>query len=1223
MPTDLSSDLSSFLPSPDAEQKRALKETHASFWVTASAGSGKTMLLTQRFLALLLDGAAPERILCLTYTRAAAAEMSTRIMEALKSCTEEGEVVRLYRAFFDRDPDEDEQQRALTLHTRSLDCKGGLRVMTFHAFCQSVLGKFPLESGIPPHFRLVEQGRKQQLGRDALFATTTSPQQLATINDFMPLETCAVCIGDIAARARSPKELARAKAVVARLFSRPQESTTPSETPPLAREIREILARLEQTLAQHRPKLKPSDVEKLQKLSAWLKSKDDEDYRNLFLTQKGLLPKRSLLTKETLALLPDDGTEQALQREAERLARVRREHERQHLRAINLALYTLAEESAKALEAKRRRQAVLDFDDLIDKTQELLASSQTPWVHYKLDGSFDHVLIDEAQDTNHAQWNIVEQLTEEIFSNPARNPAHNPTHNPSHNSSRNSSLWAKAERKPRSLFVVGDEKQSIYSFQGADLRHFTAAREKFRARASNANMPFRTPTLTFSYRSLAPVLEAVDQTFDTPEMLASLQALPPERLALDEDTSPRPLLHRAQRTEKGGSASLHLLALDKDASPPLSAAEEKTAWAQRIADFVAEQVLGEKATPPYEGSLGEGSLGEGSLSEGSKPRAGDVLLLLPQRTQLMLPLLAAFAERKLPCEDIDKFDLIATLQAEDVLAWLKFLVLPEDELNLASLLKTPFLALSEEALQALCLARCEQPQNLNLNLNLWHALSVSDELADVAAWLKHARARACDLSPFDALRFLLERPCPRATSGTAALLAVHRNLDPAENLCEEALAFAQSTTPATLSQFLEHLEGLQVAVKRESITQPTDKMRLMTIHGAKGLEAPIVVLPLFYLKKPRSDTMTLWRSEVHDNPTAVYLPTESLEILEGDKQPESLGSRLRSQRKQQAEDLEKEQLRLLYVAMTRARDRLVMLAPEEDASSPHYAQTWSQQLKQTAQKHKWHIPIIPHKNAEKAEKAKLPEKTKKAEKAEAKPSVASVDSLTFASATARAPSFLFVPPVAEPPLQPPRTASRHKGSADEPHEQRELRDRKRDRKLDQRQRGILLHRLVRELVEERQGARDEQARKLLRQALQPFALEEGERLSLVEDWAAKALRLLEHPLFSDKQRAPLFEVELAGKLPQGNFVGRVDLLWENATTRLFGDLKSDASVAPQLPTDYASQFGVYRALLEALAPKKRVEGYVLWFETGEIRRLAAEDMPQPLPPPETTPSFSP
>ena len=724
-----------------------------------------------------------------------------------------------------------------------------------------------------------------------------------------------------------------------------------------------------------------------------------------------------------------------------------REKEQQRLRAINLALYALAEESAKALEAKRKRHAVLDFDDLIDKTQELLTSSQTPWVHYKLDGSFDHVLIDEAQDTNHAQWSIVEQLTEEIFSNPARLP--------------------KAERsRPRSLFVVGDEKQSIYSFQGADLRRFTAAREQFRERARNANMPFVELTLTGSYRSLAPVLEAVDQTFATPKMLASLQALDPASSTLDEARAPRPLLHRAHRKEQGGSASLHLLAQNKitqaklTQEKPTQAKSEKITWSESIATFVAEQVLGENAPP---------------LSNGKPPRAGDVLLLLPQRTQLMQPLLAAFATRKLPCEDIDKFHLTATLQAEDVLAWLRFLVLPDDELNLASLLKTPFLDFSEGALQALCLARLERKQNL------WHTLSESassgnNEHEKSVKWLKDARAHASHLSPFAALRFLLERPCPRASSGTAALLSVHRNLDPAENLCEEALTFAQSTTSATLSlsQFVEHLEGLRIDIKRESITQPTDKMRLMTIHGAKGLESPIVVLPLFYLKKVRGETMMVWRDEARDNPTSLYLPAESLDILKGDANPTSLGSRLQQQKDQLTEDLEKEQQRLLYVAMTRARDRLVMLAPEEDAASAHYARNWSEHIKQTAQKYKWQHPQVLPRSAIKTATA---EKTETAETAGAKPSVV---------AATRAPSFLFVSPAAETPLQPPRIASRRETHADKPHEQ----GRGEKRKLDQRQRGKILHRILQKLAEkcaeEPQAAREQQARSNVAASLATF-----------------------------------------------------------------------------------------------------------------------------------------
>ncbi len=1189
----MTSDLS-LLPAPNEEQKRALQETHASFWVTASAGSGKTMLLTQRFLALLLDGAAPERILCLTYTRAAAAEMATRILEALKGCTQEGEITRLYRTFFEREPSDDERARALTLHTRSLDCKGGLRVMTFHAFCQSVLGKFPRESGISPHFRLVEQGRKQQLGRDTMFATT-SQQQLATINEVMTLEICAQCVSDIAARSRSVKELARAKAAIAKLFASPPQTTAP----PLAREV---LERLEQTLEQHRSKLGVNDLKKKEQLETWLKGaeehSDEESYRSFFLTKGGSLPKLAVLNKDTLNLLPN-GMAEGLQREAQRLAKLTRDEEQQRLCKINLALYALAEESVKALEARRQRNSTLDFDDLIDKTHELLASSQTPWVHYKLDGSFDHVLIDEAQDTNHAQWSIVEQLTEEIFSSPARLP--------------------KAERRARSLFVVGDEKQSIYSFQGADLSRFIAAREHFRRRASEAAMPFVELTLEGSYRSLAPVLEAVDQIFKDPTMLASLQALDPRRPALDKPSTPSPLRHKAHRELKGGSRSLHLLTLDQNTNPrtspkinpktnpDLSAVEQKVAWAEAIAAFVAEQVLGKHAP----------LLSDGNQPEARRPCAGDVLLLLAQRTHLMQPLLAAFAERKVPCEDIDKFDLTAALQAEDMLAWLRFLVLPEDELNLASLLKTPFLALSEEALQALCLARLEKSQNL------WHTLRLSSPHADASRWLEHARLHASKLPPFEALRFLLERPCPHASSGTAALLAAHRNLDPAENLCEEALSFARDRSFATLPQFLEHLDNLQIAIKRESVTQPTDKMRLMTVHGAKGLEAPIVVLPLFYLRRPRSDTIkptimarqseganegrSKSEIEAHETPRGIYLPSDSLTILEGDEHPESLGSHLKRQKERQALDLKNEQRRLLYVAMTRARDRLVMLAPKGETPSSHYADTWTEPVKKAAQQHKWQNPQPLPSTAETTETAETAEQREKP-----KATTAPAATAPAATSLASAPSFLFVKPAAEERLTPPRSATPSSSSSPRGTKRRASKTKDGEaRYLDQRQRGILLHRLVPRLAVEPKSTREQQARHLLQRELQSFALTDDERLRHIEDWTGKALRLVEQPPFFDEARVPRFEVEITGELGQIRFVGRLDLLSEDSTTLRFGDLKSDAVVPPRLPSDYASQFGVYRALLEAYLPNKKVEGYVLWFETGEVRRLSEEDMPPP------------
>ncbi len=1193
------------MPPPNEEQKPALKEIQSSFWVTASAGSGKTMLLTQRFLALLLAGAAAERILCLTYTRAAAAEMSARILQALKECTDAKKARAIYISFFDKQPSDAEISRATALYTNSLDCRGGLRIMTFHAFCQSVLGQFPLESGISPKFRLVQQDRSVQLKAERPFEapnskTALTQAKLDHINAFLKNDASLEQAARIAQHYRVSSEVARARAKVADFFQVSNEDFTPSGKETVLENasmtIKEIVSLRDRLVAMDN--LRANDEKRLKKIQIFLRielnSQNEsivalEPYLDIFLKQDRTLGKNPLFTKGTIAQL-GEACAAKLEQEAERLARAYSKYRCEQLAYLNLALYDLAQMQILALEEDRKRHAHLDFDDLIDKTKALFASDLTPWVLYKLDATFDHVLVDEAQDTNNAQWSIVEKLTEEIFSNQA--------------------LVPHGERTARSLFVVGDEKQSIYSFQGADLARFIEAREKFRERASEAGLRFREQTLSYSYRSLAPILKAVDKTFESSEMRRALLTSAPQAPAFAPETGP--LRHEARRLEQGGQVSLHYLDLqgsegsaeETETAETLDTASKNQLWNERVVDFVQQNILGANAA---------------LLPNGNRAKPGDVMILLRKRKN-MQHLIAKFTENGLPCEDIDKCKLSSMIEVEDVLAWVRFLVQAEDELNLAGLLKSPFLNVSEELLQEVCLARLEANRNLHTQLRL----SEHPQLRESAAWLARSQALTRTLSPFETLRYLLDNPVPSAISGYAALISAHTSAarDPIESLCEAALDFERNNDGISLSQFLQHIESLDLEVSRESATRARRKIRLLTIHGAKGLESPIVLLPLGVENKSEvTGNLKIYDADYSEG-ISIYARKGDTAVLAS----LDIGKRLMEQREKQNRSAEDEEKRLLYVAMTRARDRLVVLAPRpklDESGRAKAENPWSTIINNIAIRQEWRKSTEDgdqHYTLTDSSIGATPEPPKTEQASSSKDTVPSY------------PLFLFTSPPTETPRMKPRAASQLHAHPNADFEDASLRE-QRPRILTPRERGTLIHELIQRIVQKSQA----NARDWLRVALKPYAFTSAVCEATIQEWFEKSMRLIDSSPFFTQEYTTHFEKDIVGVSNGVEIIGRIDYLQEerletaqgvvrdgqkpktNTKTKtststgtiLFGDLKTDLIVPQTLPPAYRAQMGAYFALLRKIYPQEQVKAHLLWFENGTVQNLAEKDLPEP------------
>jgi ATP-dependent helicase/nuclease subunit A len=876
-----------------ARAQREASDPAASAWVGASAGSGKTKVLTDRLLRLLLGGVAPGRLLCLTFTKAAAAEMQARLGKRLGAWATmadaalEAELRDLGCA-----PDAALRETARRLFVEVLEQPGGMRIATIHAFCQALLRRFPVEAGLAPEFGVVEEAEGRAMlaaEREAVLADPHDPTVLDDLAKLVPPEAFAQLMERLVRDApRLQAALRRAGGVpelrgeVARALGLGQGE---DEATLLAEACRADLTPVRRAAATLCGSGNANDRARGLELDGWLS--DDhaarvarwDEWVRLFLTEEGTLRKR-FATKEGLkaqaAIVQD-----LLSAEGERVLAVETARDAARKAAATAALVAMAAPVLDRFGEAKRRAGRLDYDDMIARAGELLRDPGAEWVLYKLDHGIAHVLLDEAQDSNPAQWGIVRRLTGEFFAG------------------------AGSEEQPRSIFAVGDEKQSIYGFQGADTAGFAREREALRSRAAAAEAAFRAVPLNVSFRSTAPILALVDQVFAQPEAAAGVVA-PGERMA-----------HLADRQGAAGAVELWppLQPVAQPAlepwAPPEAPVEAETpaallarAVAERIARMIGRETL------PARRERGAGQ------PEGRPVRAGDILILLRNRAPLAPLLVRELKARGVAVGGADRLALAEQLAVRDCLALCDSLLLPADDLALAAALKSPLIGLDEAALYELA-----QPRPRGRSL--WEALAAhraaEGPLGRIADWLAALAERLDRVGPHGLLAALLEEAGPLDPRPGRARLLARLGPDAAEPLDEmlEAALAHERRAPPSLTLFLQHLRLGGAEVKREA-DAAGDAVRIMTVHGAKGLQAPIVFLPdtfqagrerggLVWLGPPARE-VPVWR------PRASRVETEALEEARG------------VARETEAE----EENRLLYVALTRAEDRLVVCGWQGD-----------------------------------------------------------------------------------------------------------------------------------------------------------------------------------------------------------------------------------------------------------------------------------------------------
>lgn len=1137
-----------------SDQARA-SDPRNSAWVSANAGSGKTHVLSQRVIRLLLEGTDPSRILCLTYTRAAAANMSNRVFEILSSWTalDDAALAARIRELDRREPTRERLIRARRLFAEALETPGGLKIQTIHAFCEAILHQFPLEANVAGHFELLDNQMEAALvaeARRSMIAGASGgnePELAEAFADILDIGGEAGLEGLLGAIVRRREDL--------RSFI-DQVGPAPENHAPLfaafgfkgGETADDILAAVwpdgyfdrpmatlffERALAAGKVRAQQFAEDLLAACNA-----DDAEaclqaLRKTFLTKKGpLYEPRS--TKQILAR----GVGEHFDGFGDEFARIAAAVQAALDRA---ALLSMLKASRSALivadwliaryERLKSARGFLDFNDLIRRTASLLARQDAgAWVHYKLDKGIDHILLDEAQDTSPEQWRVVKRLADEFFAGQG------------------------ARDIERTVFAVGDEKQSIYSFQGAEPEAFAVAGHEFARHVEAAERSFERVRLSHSFRSTQDVLSAVDLVF----------ARPDTRKGLTRDIED--IRHSAIRTDAPGQVEVWPSLAPQDVEAPddwTQAIDHTSAPAAKLAELIARTVAGWLAK------------GEPIPGRNRRMTAGDVMVLVRKRGNFVHALSRELKNRHVPVAGADRLVLADHIAVQDLMAIGRFALQPDDDLSLAALLKSPIFGVCEEKLMAIAHHRrgslhaairtaCETDAELRLvcdQLQIWR-----DEVGFMPAFEFYARVLGRD-------------------AGRARIVA---RLGPeAGDVVDEFLSFclaAERSGAAGLEAVLALLDDGGPEIKRE-MDQSRGEVRIMTAHASKGLEAPVVFL-VDSGSAPFSDNH-LPTLMPFDPPPGLWRGPGFLWRTGG----EANNAFARQVATMVREKAEEEYRRLLYVGMTRAEDRLIVCGFQSKRAPADL--TWHRMVSE-ALGASAHSRTEPHPVAD--EEIIVYRETPRrpiALETDGKENLIGIPALPAALRAALPPM-----PILPRPLAPSGVGAVIEASGEPTATQGSpifMAEAEPSRALE---RGSATHRLLQSLPDVPEAERPSSARRYLDRLGDGWRADERElmwrRIEAILDDPAFA------GVFASGSRA---EVSIMGRVRVGGaeraVSGKIDRLVVTDAEVLIVDYKTNRPPPRRLadvPSGHVAQLALYRALLRPLYPDHAIRAALLFTE---------------------------
>ena len=1144
-------------PDASARQQRA-SDPATSVFVSANAGSGKTHVLVQRVIRLLLGNVDPARILCITFTKAAAANMSERVFSTLGhwvTLDDDALNAALRDTGISR-PNEQSRKRARELFAAALETPGGLKVQTIHALCTRLLQQFPFEARVPARFTVLDERDQTEMMERASLGVMLEASQNPDSPAGHALQYAMGAVADVTLRdvvrqaclsrdhfmawtdARNVEQAIGEVAVAVGADPAERIEDVDREMidgPNLPRSAWLEIAAVLQTGSS-------TDIEQAKRLRdahAMIgEAAQVNRYLNVFLTGD-FEPRKSVITKKISTPRPDLAA--MFDRECIRVVSLLERRRALNIRDRTRSLLVIATAAAANYRREKQERGLLDYDDLIDKTLAMLNQTSPGWVHYKLDRGVDHVLIDEAQDTSPRQWDIVERIIAEFTTGEGAR-----------------------EGVKRTVFAVGDEKQSIFSFQGAAPREFDERRRKLEQKFREATLPFRKEDFIYSFRSGKAILDSVDHVFRDEAIYSSIHAVGayPVHESL-EDAAPGmvdlwSLEEREKREEIEGWRA------------PFDATSEAS----------PEVKLARRIQSEIKALIARGTM-TGHLGDRRLLTYGDILVLVRRRGNAFDAIIQALKQSGVPVAGADRLKLTEHIAIIDLMNLADALLLPIDDLALAVALKSPLFGLNEDDLFELAWQR-----KGSLRDALGEHAASNTRIQEARERLEACESRVAQDTPFAFYAWLLG-----GDGGRRRILSRlgHEANDALDEFLELALTYERKA-PASLQGFMAWLRAADTEVKRD-MEISRNEVRVMTVHGAKGLEASVVFLAdtvtspadterLSLIRMPLGNVsahqqgITVWAGRKADDPPAVVAARAAM-----------------------IAETEHEYRRLLYVAMTRAADRLIVGGCMPGNRKDVRPLSWYDLIDKGLGK----SGLVLHEIETAAGTVKRYTRPGEAEPTAAGPATRDI------AATIALPSWLRVPAPRETPidglLRPSDPADDDSGQFVRTGETQQLRKRA-------RLRGTLVHRLLQSLPDLPPDRRSQAAAGYLaRNAPDDDGWSKDHRDAI----AALVLALIGNinfaAVFAPGSRA---EVSIVGWLDRSgkrlSVSGQIDRLVVTPDEILIIDYKTnhnpprgDASA----PESYVRQLALYRALLARLYPGRPIRAALLWTETPEMMEISA------------------
>ena len=1129
----------------------------ASSFVSANAGSGKTHVLVQRVIRLLLDDVAPEKILCITFTKAAAANMAERVFSTLGHWVtlDDDALDAAIREAGIPHPSARLRRSARKLFACALETPGGLKVQTIHALCTRLLQQFPFEANVPARFAVLDDRDQNEMMERAnlgVFLEASRNPESATGRALMTAMASAadVTFKDVVREACLSRDhfmawtdaagsaQAAAAQISAALGVNPDDRIDDVERdivdgPNLPRSRWQDIALVLETGS----KTDQDQAARLRGALVFTGAAQVDEYLGVFLTEADRTPRKSVVTKKFCDNNPALG--RLIESEARRILPLIERRRAVVARDRTEALLYIATAAAANYRREKRERGLLDYDDLIDKTLEMLDRVSSGWVHYKLDRGVDHVLIDEAQDTSPRQWDIVAHIISEFTSGAGAR-----------------------DGVVRTVFAVGDEKQSIFSFQGAAPREFDLRRRALQRKFEGAGLKFDPVSFTYSFRSGPAILHAVDQVFREQDIFRSIHAVdignPIHHALADAGPSQIDLWELAEADER----------------------QDIEGWRapfDGVAATSPEVKLARRIQAEIKTLVGSGVM-TGSKNDRRPLRYGDMLVLVRRRGNAFDAVIQALKHAGIPVAGADRLKLTEHIAIIDLMNLADALLLPQDDLALAVALKSPLFGLSDDDLFKIAWQR-----KGSLRTALAERAAADGRLRDALWRLEQCERRFVSETPFAFYAWLLG-----GDGGRARILRRlgHEANDALDEFLELALNYERKA-PASLQGFMAWLRTADLEVKRD-MEISRDEVRVMTVHGAKGLEASVVFLvdtttspsdtqrlKLINLPQgnadPHAPGVVVWAGRKAEDPPAVVAARAAM-----------IG------------DTEDEYRRLLYVAMTRAADRLIVGGCLPGNMRSVRPLSWYDLITKGLAGSTLQLQEI--------------ETAIGRVKRYIRPEETTPPAAPAAAPTAPAPMVL--PNWLLTPAQPEMSAEsfvRPSDPAD--HDSRKVRTAE---SLTQRaralQHGTLVHRLLQSLPDIAAPRRREAALAYLARNADGWS--EEERQALAESTLALIADARFAPVFSPGSRA---EVSIVGRLerPAGRpalVSGQIDRLVVTESEVLIVDFKTNHAPPgrpEEAPRGYVRQLALYRAVLGRLYPQRLVRAALLWTETAELMEISA------------------